>query len=118
MGRYGEALGIWHLTVGNADLDIKPKMGDNYALLKMLDKAKKNKDSSEFITAIGGFIEDLIKRDNPPQSDEELNELKFYVESNITELMTELFVAFKLTTKEEIGKLKDGELAKKLMDEI
>ena len=118
MGKYGEALGIWHLTVGGADLQITPKMGDNYNLLKMLEKAKKSKDSVDFIEKIGVFVEDLIKRDNPPKDDEEGEELKFYIESNITELMKELFVAFRLTTPEKLADIEKGEVAKKLMDEI
>ena len=29
MGKYGESIGIWNLKVGGANLDLKPKKGDN-----------------------------------------------------------------------------------------
>lgn len=117
MGRYGQALGVWHLTVGGSDLLLKPQMGDNYKLLRLLDASKKNKDSGEFLEKIGGFLVDLIKRDEPPKNDDELKELQFYVESNITELMKEMMLAFRLTTKDKLAELEKGDFAKNLIGE-
>ena len=37
MGKYGESIGIWNLKVGGANLDLKPRKGDNYKLMGIVN---------------------------------------------------------------------------------
>lgn len=106
MGKYGKALGIWDITIGGADLEVKPKTGDNKKLMKIMsNKEFKNREDLK-LEAIMKFLVELISRDNPPVTEEEKEELEQYVEFNITKLIDELLIAFNWQTKEELERNK------------
>lgn len=101
MGKYGEALGIWELRVGGAELDLKPKHGDNKKLMGIMTEAKKRNDEAFLMNEIGKFVQELISRDYPPLTDIEKVELEEYIEFNVLELMKELLIKFRWTTKDK-----------------
>jgi len=103
MGKYGEALGIWEVTIGGADLKLRPKKGDNLRLMKILRKNKG--DEEKFFIEIYDFLMDLIKRDVPPMGTDEEEELKEYVEFNLMELFKDMMVKFRWATAEQIKSL-------------
>jgi hypothetical protein len=103
MSKYGEALGIWELTIGNADLKIRPRKGDNLELMNILKRNKNDEDA--FFDAIYSFLIKIIGRDVPPNDDKEKDELCEYVEFNLMELFKEMMVKFRWSTKEQMNKL-------------
>ena len=107
ISKYGEAIGIWDLKVGGANLQLKPKKGDNYKLSTLLNESKKRNDESWLMSQFAIFIKELINRDVPPLNDAEKNELEEYVEFNLLELMKETLVKFRWSTREDMKKLED-----------
>ena len=103
MGRYGDSIGIWHLTVSGADLHLKPVKGDNYRLLNILSDNKN--DAAKKMERVGSFLLELIRREYP---DDDAEEQELYVEQNIIELLKETMVAFKFTTREQLTKLEES----------
>jgi len=115
MGKYGESIGIWNLKVGGANLDLKPKKGDNYHLMKIVNDNKK--DESRFFNQMGEFVKDIIKRNYPPETPGEEEELDLYIEFNIAGLVQETMIAFRWTTKEKMDAIQNKQelaLQKKL----
>ena len=108
MSKYGQAVGIWELRVDEAKLDLKPKKGDNRRLLKIMTECKKRKDESFMVEEIGNFVKTLIERDYPPYDDKEQEELDMYIEFNIMELVKELLITFRWTTREDYDKEMDN----------
>ena len=105
MGKYGEAMGIWNLKIGGADLKLRPKKGDNLRLMELFKKNKNNEDA--FFKDVYSFMVDIIKRDVPPANEQETEELETYVEFNLMQLFEEMMIAFKWATKESLAKLKE-----------
>mgnify|MGYP001576053608 CR=1 FL=1 len=114
MSKYGEAIGLWELRVGGFTKDLKPQKGDNLKLMRLMTESKKRNDESWMMEQIGSFVKELIARDCPPLNDAERQELDMYVEYNILQLMQELLIAFRWSTKEQMEKLA-GEDVKKAM---
>jgi len=110
MGKYGEALGIWEVKIGGADLKLKPKKGDNLELMNLLNKNKNNEE--KFADSLYAFLYKLIEREVPPVNDEEKEELSQFVEYNLMELFKEMMIAFRWATKEEVEKQLGGEQKK------
>lgn len=110
MGKYGEALGLWELTINNKMFVLKPKKGDNYALLKIISAAEKHKDTEKTLKEFHTYIKDIFKRDVPPINDEEAEELELFVEFNINDLFKETLIAFKWTTREKLKELEAKQL--------
>jgi len=103
MSKYGEAIGIWELKVGNANLKIKPRKGDNLELMNILKKNKNDEDA--FFSAMYNFLVKIISRDVPPNTEEEATELHEYVEFNLMELFKEMMIKFRWSTKEQMDEL-------------
>jgi hypothetical protein len=115
--KYGNMLGIWNLKVGGANLDLKPRKGDNYKLMKIVNSTKGNEEN--FFIQMGELIKRMIERDYPPQDPNESEELDLFVEFNIAELVQETMIAFKWTTREKMNSIQtkqEEELKKKLID--
>lgn len=112
IGKYGEALGLWELRVGGFDKNLTPQKGDNLKVMKLMGEAKKRNDETWMMGQLGELIKELIARDHPPLNEEEKKELDEYVEFNIVELMKELLITFRWTTKEQMEKLGDVDLKK------
>ena len=110
MGKFGECIGIWHLTVGGADLHLKPKIGDNYKLFEIMNNAKKSGNESLLFKDVGKFLKELIDRDDAPANDEEKEQAEQYVELNIAELIKETLVRFRWTTKEKYDQMEGEQL--------
>ena|SRR3990167_6033787 len=115
MGKYGEALGLWELRVGGFDNNLKPVKGDNLKLTRLMGEAKKRNDEAWMMEQLGSFVKDLIVRDHPPLNDVEKNELEMYVEFNIVELMKELLIAFRWSTKEQMDKIGEDQIKKGML---
>ena len=112
MSKYGQAIGIFNLTVGGADFKLKPKKGDNLALMEIVNGTKDKAD--QFFNKMIPFIRKIIARDYPPESPGENEELDMYVEFNIVPLVQEMMIAFRWTTRETLEKTQSEE-AKKLI---
>lgn len=110
MGKYGEALGIWNLKIGGANLKLKPRKGDNLELMEIMKKNKN--DESNFFKDINNFLIKIIERDVPPASDEEKDELYTFVEFNLMELFKEMMIAFRWATPESIKEMEKQDLKK------
>ena len=108
MSKYGQAIGYFTFKAGGAQIDIRPKAGDNLTLMRIMSKAKNNE--MLYFEEMNKFIFNLIKRDVPPNTPEEENELKMYVEFNITELTKEVMLGFRLTTEEKLQQIEDKQL--------
>ena len=115
MGKYGEALGIWELRVGGFTKDLRPVKGDNLKLMRLMGEAKKKNDEIWMMEQVGSYLKELIRRDYPPLTKTEEDELDMYVEYNIIELMKELLIAFRWTTKEKMEEVNEMELKKNLL---
>jgi len=93
--RYGEAIGIWSLKIGDADLELKPKLGDNRKFMRlMMDNSK---DKGTLMDKFFEFMVSLIHRDYPEDPIEKINE---YVEFNINSLFEEIMIKFRWTTRD------------------
>jgi len=119
--KYGQALGLWELNIGRDEsqgpLVLRPKKGDNFRLGKILTNERNRTDKSLMLEQIGSFIVELIAREEKPNNDQEREDLEFYVESNITNLMSELLVAFRWTTKEKLEE-QEKQLSKNLNPQL
>ena len=111
--KYGESIGIWNLKVAGADLNIRPRKGDNYELMKIINAGKDKQD--EFFGKVGDFLKKLIERDYPAEDPGEKEELESYVEFNISELIKELMIAFRWSTRTKLESI-EQEQSKKLLD--
>lgn len=99
--KFGEAIGIWHITLGGSDLELKPAMGDNRKFRKILMENQKNKVG--LMDKFEDFMVELIKRDYP-EDDE--NQIKMFVEFNSQGLFEEVMIKFRWTTKDDLEQSK------------
>lgn len=103
MGKYAQAIGYWTVTLNDVEFKLKPKMGDNEKLAKVMNAYQKNKDLSSLLKAINGlFFEMVIRQD--VHSDEEAEELKTLIELHQMPLLEEMLIAFKFTKREDLEK--------------
>ena len=100
--KFGQSLGLWHLTVGGADLELKPRMGDNRNFRKILLDEDNKKNKARMFEKFEEFMTNIIKRDYPNEGDR----VPEYVELNTNELFEEVMVQFRWTTREELEKTK------------
>jgi len=104
MSKYGEALGVWEITVGGAiGLEVIPKKGDNRKLIKIMTDEKYKKDTQARMIAMEGYLVELIKRDNPNDDDDQI---ETYVEFNLINLIMDLMVKFRYMTQKDLEKMK------------
>ena len=117
--KYGEAMGIWHLTIGGADLDLKPKKGDNRKFRKLVLNDTLRKDKATLYERFEGLMLEMIRRDYPPISPEESEAQEEYVEFNVNKLFEEVMLKFRWTSPEELekGKKELNNDIKKLTEE-
>lgn len=110
MSKYGEALGIWEITIGGANLKVKPRKGDNLELMNIF-KAHKNQEEG-FERDLSEFLFKIISRDEPPQSDLEREELEQYIEFNFNQLLKELMIKFRWASRETLDQAESDALKK------
>ena len=99
--KFGEALGIWHIDVGGADLDLKPKMGDARRFRNIMMGHSKDKD--KMFEAFEQYMIELIARDYPEDAKERIAE---FVEVNLLQLFTQIMIRFRWSSEEEIENAK------------
>lgn len=104
MSRYGQAVGVFTLDVGGYNKEIKFKVGDGRKFIKIISKA--GDDKEQLFDQFADFIYEVIKHNDTPQTPEEDEELKLYIDGNLLELLNEAMVAFRVTTREDIAKQK------------
>ena len=109
ISRYGESVGVLTLKVGGYEKELKPKVGDGREFLKMVARADKSKDV--LFDQFAEYMYRLICRVDKPNNPEEDDELKLYIDRNLMELLNEIMIAFKLTTREEIENQKKNLLS-------
>ncbi len=109
--KYGQALGVWDLTVGrtkeDGPLQLHPTHKDNRKLLGLVMDEKIKTNQSLLLDRLSDFLTELISRNYPPENDNEKKELEEYIGSNILELMNETLIAFRLATREDLEETKN-----------
>jgi len=104
--RYGESIGIWHLTVGGADLDLKPTADDYRKFRDLMSNKEIQKDRPLLFNKFEEFMLGLIQEVYPSITGDEEKRQKEYVAMHTINLLTEATVAFRMATKEDIEKAK------------
>lgn len=107
MSRYGKAIGIWELKVGDADLELKPKMNDNKKL-RHIFVSKTFKDMEAKLAAFEEWLYNLIVIAYPPVDDEEIEELKEQINFHAINLFMKAATDFKYLEEKDIKELKSG----------
>lgn len=105
MGKYGQVLGLWDLNINGTQLRLKPKKGDNLRMAEILAKVNQTKDQGLMMKEFAEFVKGLIKRDCPPDTPEEQEELDLMVEFNILELIKETMIAFRWSTRDKYAEM-------------
>lgn len=116
IGKYKEALGLLELNIGGVKETLSPEMGDNEKLANIITAYQEHKKQSRLLKEMCIFVYDLIVRENGGLTDEDKKELSLAIELNQLDIMQDVMVAFKWTTKEDLGKAKSqtGDLIKNL----
>jgi len=117
MGKYAMSIGILRLNVGGITTDVKPLMGDNERVANVVGSYSKHKDQARMLKELGNFAFELITRSDSTLIEEDKQELKLAIELNQLQIMEDMLIAFKWTTKEDMDKAKSqsGDIAKNLM---
>jgi hypothetical protein len=93
MGRFSEFLGKIKINVGNKELELEIIIED---LQKFFDFKKQEKEELVYLHSM---LYEIMQRNYPAEPEKEL---KAFVMQNLTELMKQISIAVKLTTKEEM----------------
>lgn len=101
--KFGEALGIWHITVGGGDFEIKPQMCDIRKMRRIMLKEDNKKNRAGMLDEFVGFMGDMVKRDFPADNKESI---EMYVELNCMELFSEALIKFRMATRDDLEKAK------------
>lgn len=106
MSKYGSALGVWDLKIGRTEeqgpLQLHPSHKDNRTLLSLVMDNQIKTNPNLLLDRISDFLKKLIRKEYPPENEQEELELDAYVDSNLLELMNETLVTFKLAKKEDL----------------
>jgi len=109
MGKYQQALGLWTLKVTDEiNFDLKPKKGDNLKLLRMIQDSQKTQDNVKLLDEVKRFVLGMIERDHP-QEQEDKDELETLIELNITTVLQNVLVGFKLAKPDDFKPKGDEE---------
>lgn len=101
MGRFNKYLGKTEITVDGEFLELDVTMADKEKFISV-GKGEMTEDKAKRLTSV---IVDIMKRSYP---DEPMEETVAFVTKNLEDMLVELAVAFKWTTRDAINK----ELAK------
>ena len=120
ISKYLSSIGKWSHELGGITHTLTPSMGDNYKLSQILMGAKKEGNEALLLRSIGSFYEGLVLREYPHLSEEEKRELNLWVEMNVAQIMKDLLIAFRWTTKEKMEDLDSsvGGDKKKLLENL
>ena len=105
MGRFSNAIGVWDLKVQGVDFVLKPTMSDVKLFRNILTENMKHQ--SKLFDKVNDFMFQLIKKEYPEETDQEVKE---FIEINTNVLFEEALVAFKWTTREQLEKNKQDSL--------
>lgn len=116
MGKFAQAIGILELNIGSVKVDITPKMGDNRKVASIVTGYQKHKDQARMLKELGDFVYELVLREDSSLIDEDKEDLKLAIEMNQMQIMEDVMVAFKWTTREELNRAKksQGDVLKNL----
>jgi len=116
MGKFSNSIGVLELNVGDVKVDVKPQMGDNRKIAAIVTGYQKHKDQARMLKEMADFAYELILREDSSLIDEDKEELQLALELNQMQVMEDLLIAFKWTSKEDMEKAKaqSGDLAKNL----
>ena len=115
--KLGKALGIVHLDVGGADLDLKLQVGDGRNLRRIVLNDSYRKDKALMFEKFEEFMARVILRDYPHLKEDEV---KGFVEFNCAPLHEKMLVATGVVSEEDYEKAKKDTQAeiKKLTGEL
>jgi len=117
MGKYGEAIGILDLDIGGINHKLTPAMGDNEVVSNIVSQYQKTRNQSQFFKDINNFTFKIISREDNTLTDTDKEELKLLIELNQSDVMKNIMIAFKWTTKKGIEEAENqaGDMVKNLM---
>ena len=107
MGKYAEAIGVWNHTIENITNKIVPQMGDNERIGNAMSQMKKDKDTAAMLKNIGKIYGDFVERADPTMIEEDKKEMRTWVELNQVQIMKDMLIEFKWSTKEQFDKFDD-----------
>lgn len=103
MGRYSKMLGIAEIKVKDETFKITPKAGDNLELMDVMSKAQDGNTSIAF-KGFKDWMVKILKRDCPPEDEQDAEALEVFVEQNIVELLNKVMVEFNWASEDDIKK--------------
>ena len=109
MSRFARAVGVWSLKLGEEEIELKPRMGDNRKLMKIMMNDQLKKDKSLLMERFMDFLEEIIVREYPEENKEDI---KMAIEFNVNYLFEETLIAYNWTSRHELEKSKQEELKK------
>jgi len=112
LGKFGQALGVWDLKIGNIEVELKPTMGDVRKFRKLLTNNSDKSKRDELFEKFSDFMVELIKRHYPDEKEEDI---RVDVEVYLNPLFEDAMVTFRWTSAEELEKSKKealGEIKK------
>lgn len=102
--KLGKALGIVHVDVAGANLDLKLQMGDSRNFRRVVLNPTYSKDKPLMFEKFEDFMVKLIMRDHSDLTEEDV---KRYVEFNCMQLFEKMMVGLGITSQEEYEKAKN-----------
>ena len=106
MGKYAESIGVWEHAIGNIVHRFQPDMLDNDRVGKLITHYQKTKDQSQMLNKLCEYYEDLVKRSYPEMSEEDKTEIGQWIKLNQMQIMEDIMVSHRWTTKEDLVKSK------------
>lgn len=103
MTDFKSALGVLELEANGVLTEIKPVMKDKRELLKISTRIQDGKFSENNLDDLVDFMVKIVSRDNPDNSKEDI---EGWVIDNFAELIEQVMIGFKLTSRAEIEKNK------------
>lgn len=106
MGKYSESLGVWQHTICGIQHDIEPNMLDNDRVGKIINEYSRTKDQAMMLKKVGEYYFDLVIKAYPEMSEADREELPQFISINRMQIMEDVLVSHRWTTKEELAKAK------------
>jgi hypothetical protein len=108
MGKFSGALGVLEIKKDDYNFELKPVMGDVRRFRNIMMEGASNKDKNRLYDKMADYIVNLIHKH---YNEENIEEIKEFVELYLNPLFEEFMVSFKWTTREELEKSKKESLS-------
>lgn len=103
------------LKVADEVFTIKPKMGDNLRISKIMNDSQKTKNLANMFSEFNNLAIDMIVRSDNTLTDEDKQDLQLLIEMNQMAVMEEILIAFRWSTREDFDKARSSDTVKNLI---